>query len=276
MIVTKNVCVVIVLYNCDETINNKVRYLQNLVGRVLLVDNGSKSELNLEGLCNDRVSVIRNSKNEGIAYALNQGLEYAYNQGFELLLTLDQDSYIEKDTIELLAASIDLQSRVISVGPFYDNNIREKSQNVKCLITSGNMLHVNTIKSLGGFVNELFIDCVDIDLSFNIISHGYVLQKIAGTMLEHKIGEYEYSNILKVRYLSHKPIRFFYKYRNNFYIYRKYKKRLPKECLKLFLSLVLETLKVIFVERNKFQKCKYACKGMWQGVGIHEWNNNVD
>lgn len=266
-----DVCVVIVFYNGSFDIIDKVINMKKIISKILIVDNHSdkkyedifKCLIKVEG-----VNVIRNKENMGIAYALNQGLEYASKINKKLLLTMDQDSSITGECIKKLVSSIDVDNGIVSVGPFYGEKevMNTKNQQVTFLITSGNLVDVESIRKIGGYFTKLFIDCVDVDLSFNLVSHGFRLVKVGGTFMEHKIGEYEKSLLLGVKYLSHNPIRYYYKFRNNIIIYKKYAKVEFNLCLKLFCSLIIEFLKLLFIERNKIQKLHYTKLGIIDGL----------
>ena len=262
-----DVCAVIVFYNGDASVIEKIQYLSSFLGRVYIVDNNSNN-----GILNDykpnkeNIFFIKNFRNEGISYALNQGLKFTLDSGFKLLLTLDQDSFLKKESIERMVQSINPKSGIVSVGPFYGKEKNSLTQNVSYLITSGNLLYCETINRIGGYNEKLFIDCVDIDLSFNLLSNGYKMQKIANTFMDHKIGEYERSYIFRIKYLGHSPNRYYFIFRNNIYIYKTYTKKLRKKCFKLFLSLLLGLLKIVFIERNKIKKIKYSFKGIKDGI----------
>ena len=263
-----DVCISIVYFNGDESIVNRISNYGDYCDTVLVVDNSdneSSSQLLQKMVFNHKnIYIKRNRKNEGVARALNQALEYAHDEGKKLLLTMDQDSYISAENIRKLIDKIDSDNRIVSVGPSYlkKNPTAHLKEDVTCLITSGNLLLVEPIINVGGYNNELFVDCVDVDISFRLIENGYRLLRVNNAYMEHEIGEYEYSKILHIKYLSHAPQRFYYKYRNNIYIYKTFGKKLPKLCFKLFLSLCVESMRLIFIEKNKKEKVYYAIKGI--------------
>ena len=93
----------IVLYNPDEK-----RLLENIakiihqVDKVICIDNNSKNINEIASKLKSKyqkIEIIYNNENKGIAYALNQILNYAYENQYEWFLTLDQDSVVEKDLI---------------------------------------------------------------------------------------------------------------------------------------------------------------------------------
>ena len=117
------------------------------------------------------------------------------------------------------------------------------------------MIH-DIIKNIGGYDEELFIDNIDIELSFRLIVNGYKLAQVKNTQIIHKIGEPEKSRIFRIKYYSHSPERFYWMYRNERYLIRKYYHSLKKLCIKSYFASVLMVLKVIFIERYKLAKLK--------------------
>lgn len=271
---TKNdLCIVIIFFNGEESIIEHVKILKRQFPHLLIINNGSGPTATdiLVRLSEIKdITIINNKTNMGIGYALNQALEYALHKDIKLLLTLDQDSEITEETILKMLNKVDISSKVVSVGPYYGekfNNIIE-DKNVKYLITSGNIIDVHTAFNIGGFNSALFIDCVDIDFSFNLLSNNYRMMKVGGTFMHHKIGEVDRSRFLRLRYLTHSPDRYYYNCRNNVYIYRKYFRKLPVACIKLFLSLWLQIFKIIFIEKRKAAKLLHAKKGIIDGFKI--------
>ena len=266
-----DITAIIVYFNGGSQVVATTKMLSNTVKNVLIVDNCSNIDnqkylAELIGLKN--VDILHNEKNKGLAYALNRGLEFARKNHTDLLLTLDQDTEISKNCIENLLRAIDIKEKIVSVGPVYGNKSSQRNdiKDVTFLITSGNLLYVPAIKNVGGYMEYLFIDGIDIDISFRLISNGYRLQKIATAYINHKIGEYEYSTIFHIPYLAHAPERYYFKYRNNIILYKKYFRKLPCLCLKLCLVLFMEFFKLIFLEKRKKEKLSYVFSGIKEGI----------
>lgn len=264
----ENVCCVVVTYNGTlETINTLLEY-EKLFSILVIVDNSTSMEF--RQLLSENINhahLIFNCKNEGIAKALNQGVAYAKEKKARFLLTMDQDSIITKDIIIELLNAIDEKAGYISVGPAYQESSSKNYIDVSFLITSGNLVLTDAIEEVGGYSEELFIDEVDIDFSWALIKAGYKLRQVANVNMHHKIGEYERSNILGIRYLSHSPIRFYYIYRNSVLVFKKYYKVFGVKCLKMLLALILiDTRQLLFIENNKKAKIHMACKGLIDGM----------
>ncbi len=70
---------------------------------VIVVDNNSTDEtVNFINANYPRVTLFQQSKNLGFGQANNIGMSYALKQGAEYVFLLNQDAYLEKDTIEKL------------------------------------------------------------------------------------------------------------------------------------------------------------------------------
>lgn len=264
-----DLCCVIVSYNCEHNIEKQIQNLcDNL--HLIVVDNGSNQEsINFLKSLKEKYDfiLVLNEENIGLSKALNQGIDFAKRIGSKYLLTLDQDSFFDIENVEKMINCIDIEKRVVSVGPCYDENIKENT-NVNFLITSGNIVLLSIFDELGKFDENLFIDQIDIEFSFRLLVNNYQMMMVKDTKMIHKIGELERSYIFKIKYLSHSPKRFYYMYRNERYLLRKYRSKLRWLCFKSYLASMLGVLKVIFIERNKTAKLKQIIKGNRDGKKI--------
>lgn len=265
-----DICCAVVTYNGDASTIENISGLFSSLETVIVIDNGSKEDF-IKRLRNDvepYSTVLFNSDNKGIAAALNQAAEYARRNKKRLLLTMDQDSRITIDTIKALLDHLEVSKGIVSVGPGYEGN--KKNEFVKYLITSGNLVLTEAVFEIGGFSDYLFIDEVDIDFSFALRKRGYRLLKVNNASMSHKIGEYEQSRFLGIKYLSHAPLRFYYIYRNTLWIAKKYFSTFPLDSIKLLLALiVVDTGRLVLIERDKKNKMKYALKGIKDGIRSH-------
>lgn len=267
--------VTIIFFDGDETVKKNVNTLSEKCKDILIINNGSEgnSQRIIDEIeKNDSVYIINNNENMGIGYALNQALAYADQNNKKYLLTMDQDSVISIECVSKLLNKINLpDSKIASVGPYYKED-KDKDEDVKYLITSGNIIRVDIANRIGGFDNELFIDCVDLDFSFKLLVYDYHMMHVGGAFMEHKIGEIQTDSPIGVPYLGHNADRCYYNFRNNVYIYRKYFKVLPGRCIKLFLSLCMKFLHILFIEGDKKKKIKECCRGIRSGfrLGVSE------
>ena len=97
------VCASIITYNIDKKIIDVVNSVINQVEYVVIIDNGSSQDtisILKELGKKEKVELILNQSNNGIAKALNQGVEFAKSKKLEWILTLDHDSICDEHMIE--------------------------------------------------------------------------------------------------------------------------------------------------------------------------------
>lgn len=244
-----DVCAVIVLYNGeDETVEN-ISKVFDQVGYVVVVDNASKNDIidKVKELSFfDKITLIENSENMGIAYALNQGLNYATENNYELFLSMDQDSTLLSNAVDIMIDAIN-DNKFVSVGPNYNNkNYDVKFVEKNFLISSGNLTLTSVANEVEGFDNDFFIDGVDIDFSLKIRKLGHLCMIITEARMEHKLGE-EYTSkklFFTKRLNLHSPFRMYYIFRNNFILRKRYRKYFNNFCKKLKLAIIIKKFEI--------------------------------
>lgn len=262
-----SVAAVIVTYNGNDNVFSLLSNLSKDVS-LIVVDNGSNEDYasylkSLKSQFDFELTLL--GENKGIASALNVGIAYANKIDAKYLLTLDQDSLISIDSVKALVDAIDEENGLVSTGTIYKHEIVHNIELVSYLITSGNLTTLKAINEVNGFDDRLFIDQVDIDFSYRLRLKGYKLAKVEGAILNHKIGEKEYSYLFHIPYYSHSAKRFYYIARNERFILRTYHKSFKFNCLKSRIAFYGMVLKVIFIERNKHQKLTAIRKGWKDG-----------
>lgn len=258
-------CGVVVWYNPEiQEINNIKSYLHKL-DKLFVVDNSIENNeqllSNLENSCT--IEYISNGDNLGIAKALNIGCENAIKQGYDWILTMDQDSEFEKIMIEQYINNvedmIEKDNSIVIFAPTILKTEGQKSGYMNKVITSGNILNLNVYKEVGGFDNDLFIDEVDHDLCFKLISKGYKIYQFSNIFLKHKLGNPKNVKIIYKSFTmgNHSYIRKYYMIRNRCVIkerYPQYTNRYASENIKHLILLIL-------VEEDKLRKIRYMLKG---------------
>ena len=273
---------IVVTYNPDEGLNKSTKSLIKQVDSIIMVDNGSNDEgkeiINkIKNKYGEKIEVIFNEENLGIATALNKGVKYALNNDYKWILTMDQDSCAEENMVKIMLETyyaIDENERkdILSLFPtFIDrgiesldkNNENVKYEYVDAEITSGNLLKAEIFEKAGFFDDSLFIDMVDTDYCMRLNELGIKMIRISGAILNHSIG-----NSKQVKKLfrtfntsNHSATRRYYMTRNRFYTWNKYK-NLNSFTLnrdkKLFKK---EFVKIILGEDDKLNKVKMVLKG---------------
>ena len=273
------VAAIIVSYNPDSNLFDSINLLLNQVEKVIIVDNGSKEKYvkYIKSINEDKIEIILNKENLGIATALNIGVRNALENGYEWILTMDQDSKASPDMVKKMFNvynSINREERkdILSIFPnFVDERIQSIEENsnmnsyeyVDADITSGNLLRKEVFEKVGFFDDSLFIDLVDTDFCMRLNEKGIKMIKIRDAVLYHSLGE---SKTIKgilgsFNTSNHSALRRYYMTRNRFYIWEKYK-GLNSFTLnrdkKLFKK---EFVKIILGEKDKVNKIKMVLRG---------------
>ena len=273
------VAAIIVSYNPDSNLFDSINLLLNQVEKVIIVDNGSKEKYvkYIKSINEDKIEIILNKENLGIATALNIGVRKALENGYEWILTMDQDSKASPDMVKKMFNvynSINREERkdILSIFPnFVDERIQSIEENsnmnsyeyVDADITSGNLLRKEVFEKVGFFDDSLFIDLVDTDFCMRLNEKGIKMIKIRDAVLYHSLGE---SKTIKgilgsFNTSNHSALRRYYMTRNRFYIWEKYK-GLNSFTLnrdkKLFKK---ESVKIILGEKDKVNKIKMVLRG---------------
>ena len=248
-------CAGIVTYNPEiNKLRQNIESLYKQVDKLVLIDNASSNIEDIERLVDDypNVSVEKNKKNKGIAYALNQILKFADKNGYEWYVSMDQDSCCAENLVEEYAKNMPRGEKIAVLSPYVLNNskvtleeyrqmkltpVEEIAQPIDC-ITSGALNSVVAAKKIKGYNSQLFIDCVDVDFNLRLMLMHYKIFRINKAYMLQEMGEAKEVKLIQLLYkltrknifrrLRYTPvysdIRLYYISRNSRYMYRKYGK----------------------------------------------------
>ena len=276
------VAAIIVSYNPDNNLLDSINLLINQVERIIIVDNGSESEKKkniklIRDIDKEKIEIIFNEENLGIATALNIGVRSALKQGYNWILTMDQDSKVSKNMVEKMLEvynGIDEKERkdILSIFPnFVDERVQSIEENsdmdtyeyVDADITSGNLLRAEVFDKVGFFDDSLFIDLVDTDFCMRLNEKNIKMIKVRDAILYHSLGESQSVKSIfgKFNTSNHSALRRYYMTRNRFYTWEKYKD-LNSFTLNRDKSLFKkEFVKIVLGEKDKINKIKMVFKG---------------
>lgn len=276
------VACIIVSYNPDKQIKKCFNSLINQVDKIFIVDNGSNEEgidilQKLREVYINKLDIILNNDNLGIATALNIGVKKALDEGYSWVLTMDQDSKSDNNMIKKMFEvyqNINLEERkdILSIFPnFVDERIQSIEENseireyeyVDAEITSGNLLKSEVFDKVGFFDDSLFIDLVDTDFCMRLNEKNIKMIKVRDAILYHNLGESQAvkRSFLKFNTSNHSAIRRYYMTRNRFYTWEKYKNLNSFTLNRDKMLFKKEFVKIIIGEKDKFNKVKMICKG---------------
>jgi rhamnosyltransferase len=252
---SNNVCAIIVTFQPDlALLQQTIAATTPQVDAIVLVDNGSRVPAIVQYLNSlskhETLKVVISSTNEGIAAAHNHGIREAKAEGYGDILLLDQDSVpAESMVADLLRAREEIQvtnTKIAAVGPLYidaENGIPTKFINlhrfgirrIPCnsnrpaefyeaayLISSGMLISLSTIESIGDMDAALFIDYVDIEWGLRARNNGFRCYGICSARLFHRLGDRTITiPILKRDIAVHTAKRHYYAVRNAILVYKR-------------------------------------------------------
>lgn len=276
------ICAVVVTYNPDDKIDYRIVELARQVKRVVIVDNGSRSESFakiVKAATQAGAHLIRNDTNRGIAFALNQGVAYAVESGFEWILFLDQDTIPSKTMVEDLMKAwkaCPFRERVGAVGASFITVKGKPSSRctgrlwveATAVITSGMMCPLAAFKAVGPFRNDFFIDYVDTEWCLRLRAHSYRVIVASKPVMVHSVGRSRVHRFLwtTVAATHHNALRRYYITRNRVIVWRQYLKHEPRFVLKDTVSFLKEGLKIVLYESDKGKKLIAILLGLGHAV----------
>jgi len=284
-----SVFAVVVTFNpCFDVLKALLQALVPQVHAVMVVDNNSTENVGawLDKQQLDTVSIQNLSSNKGIATAHNNGIFWAKEQqGSEFVLLLDQDSIPAVDMVNKLLTAIQKGTNIAAVGPKYlDIKDVHKSPFVKLigcklhsvacadhevvavdhLVSSGSLISIAALHSIGGMQEQLFIDYVDTEWCLRAIHRGYALCGVGAAQMEHSIGD-EQVSIFGRKVALHSPLRQFYIIRNGLWLLRQSWVSWSWRFMDIKRLLIIYIIYSLFVGK-RLQNWQMMNKGIWQAV----------
>jgi rhamnosyltransferase len=242
--------VVVTYYPNGEHLVPLMERLGQQCREVLIVDNTPASDDLVFAVAGDALlragncRAVRLGRNAGIAYALNIGIDIACAEGFDYVLLSDQDSLPTEHMVTgLVSAACAVAARgkpVGAVGPlirdmvtgidypfqtpmpgkfFYGHRFPtagEPHVASSSIITSGKLIPLGAIRGIGGMMEELFIDHVDVEWCHRARASGYEVVGTGNAVLYHRMGDQGMRVwCLGWRMISeYGPLRLYYRFRN--------------------------------------------------------------
>jgi rhamnosyltransferase len=280
------IAAVIVAFNPDTDFGQRVNVVLPQVARVIIVDNASLIPVRetLAGAPYDRMDIIENLQNMGIATGLNQGVRRAAQLGFAWVLTLDQDTDVDATMVSDLWSILSHCPVRDSIGIVGSNGRTKYSGRVyidctgqasdfierKTLATSGSLMSLRAYEHVGPFRDDFFIDGVDLEYCLRLRRYGFKVLISCKPLMTHVGGKGEEHCLLgrPVIVLKHPPWRYYYLLRNLTQISRSYVKQEPGWVFSQWMNDMPKLfIKIGFFEDNKLEKVKHMLLGIRDGMG---------
>ena len=226
-----NIAGVVILYHPDiQLLSENIKtYVQGLK-QLYVYDNSETKTPGIEEALRKLHPSIQYhyfNANEGIAKRLNRAVEEAAGNNFDYLLTMDQDSSFKEGDFEKYKLQMQASAyfNVAQFGVNCQPNFtiaKDQPEEALTLITSGSIVNLSLIKTIGLFNENLFIDFVDAEFSYRVIQKGYVNLMFSNIILNHALGKLiegrSLANFKKTLRITHSPVRVYYIIRNGLYL----------------------------------------------------------
>ena len=293
-----SVASVIVTYNPDpNTLQELLDRVAPQVSRIFVVDNGSSNaqEINRTIQSIDHAQIILCPINLGLGHAHNLGIQACRDKGMAMMLLLDQDSVPRNNMVEKLLTAFEqlskIDGKVAAVGAHYTGSRtghpsffvqfkrfrfrkcfcnREEDGKIipaDMLISSGCLIPLAAVDTIGEMDEGLFIDHIDTDWFLRAKSLGWQSYGVCDALMEHALGEKTFRVWWgRWRYLPlHQPFRYYYIYRNSLLLYRrKYPDRFWKQAD--IIRLIMMFFIFSFFGNQKLGTLRMTLRGIKDGI----------
>lgn len=268
-----SVAAVIVTFNPDSILIESIIELSMQLKKIFVIDNCSVSREYIESISDlniDGLEIILLDQNYGIGYALNRGAHLATASGYTWMLTLDQDTVISQHYISNVIEFLNSQENVFSVCPRY-NDVNDGSdlayKKILYSITSGHVLNIKVLMSLGGYDEDLFIDGVDFDIFLKLNFHGYDTYLLNSLFLRHRLGD-EPNDVpfFNRIHTYHSPLRRYYIYRNMIILAKRYYKPYSAFVFKSIVASCLYLCTILLLGKRRKDSLMMIVEGLVDGV----------
>jgi rhamnosyltransferase len=281
-----NICSVVVLFKPKNNFLNYLKQQTKNFKMVIIVNNSPEISTELFQL--ERVKIINNSKNLGLAAALNIGVNKAIASGYEMVALFDQDTFIKDDFSKKMLLNYSLLKNYKNIALFapmyFDLNTREENKHINFkylnlirtkadksklyhlpdyVITSGSIISTTAYRKIGPFNNELFIDFIDIEWCLRARKKMFKIIAFNNIIINHNLGDYS-KKIFNKSYPIHSPIRMYYYFRNSIYLYKKNYVPLNWKIIDMSRLAFRVIFYLIFV-KNRKNYFKKILKGIYHG-----------
>lgn len=277
-----SVAAVVVVYNEYQSLIELTQSLSGQVDTIIIIDNSDdgykvpKIVLNLPS-----VKYRRLAFNKGLGVGINEGISLSKETGADWVLLLDQDSLVSNGMVDAMLTEYQKKSDLtaiamicpdvflsdkgvhqypLSFSSVLTRKIKTTSDDVDFAITSGSLIKLSLLETVGLMDETFFIDYIDFDFCLKLRSMGYKILFVKDALLTHRLGENR-TNKMGIRYTFHSPQRVYFQTRNRLIVVRRYGLRFPSFALMQLFLLSLKFFKILIIEDKKAKRLKFYLSG---------------
>lgn len=220
----------VVLYNPSlSELNNLANYYY-LVDYLYIMDNSVDSNAGKLGEIENNVKYFHYPENIGLCKALNIAIEMARKDGCDWITVFDADSSLKTNIFDIYKKYIGTDNNVAIYAPVhvFDRGNEKQfngTKEVKWSMTSGCIFNIRIFEEVGGFMEPLFVDGLDIDYCYRVREKGYKVMQCGDALLNHYPGETKTLKLFGIDILSYgwaSPKRYYYQARSLIWLFKRY------------------------------------------------------
>ena len=260
---------VVVLYNPTKEEIENINTYKDLVDRTVVVDNSADDHENMvsEVVGHDSDVIYYSEKNNlGLCKALNIGIDMLMNKGCNWALIFDSDSKMGSDVVSVYKRAIrHYKDQLNCIAVFAPVHTFDRSGNqpykgykdIEWAMTSGCLFNCEIFKRQSGFMEELFVDGLDIDYCFKSHENDYRVIECGEAIIKHHPADTR--SFLGFKYGISSPNRYCMQVRSLIWCWRRYGK--PN----MFGFYLYKWMKVLLFFPGKREYIKEMIKGTKEG-----------
>lgn len=273
---------IVTLYNPNQGNIKNVFNISKQSDYIIICDNSLEEHSALVG-DNENVIYLHWKENLGLSRAFNIALksEKIEWRDEDIVCFFDQDSVLPKDHIHKLLLEYkclsDRGERIGCIGPVYYDSSTEKNEipkiyhqvsdsiiEVDSIITTSMMCEYKTLREIGFWNEDIFLDMADWDICWRLLYSGYKVYMTNASILQHRVGE-GVKKLGPIRLRIDKPFREYYETRDCIKLLLK--KYVPKRYIVRFVAMltVRLILRVVFL-KNRVTRIKWYFKGVVDAI----------
>ncbi len=282
-----SVCAIVVTYNPDQQLKERIDALAPQVDLVIVVDNASSVQTvahvhDLKKVKN--LELIENSQNLGLGAGFNIGLQRGLDLGYGYLAIFDQDSLCSPNLIsELHAIHIALKTEPIAVvsPTYYDETLGivvhpdpfsqtkplldGRAVDVMTTFSSASLIRADILKKIGLMNEGFFIDYIDHEFCLRCHTVNYRVLQSTETTLKHRLGN-PFKTWIGLSILEHNSDRIYYQSRNRILMYKKFVKLFPGFIFRDILSGFARFFEILMYQNDKIERILSFFLGTYDGL----------
>lgn len=199
------IIVTIPLFEPGKYIHELVKTISSSQYQYLVWSNSQLSPELVAELSNLKNVIFKNnSENLGLSFFLKYSCEYAYLNNFDVVLNLDQDTWVDDGIVSRLVQYIknnELPDNIIQLSLL--GNTEELFQE-HIAINSGAVFFLNNLNKLGFHSQKYFVDGVDYKFCLDVSQSDYIICSIKFNGINHSVNQ----GHKKKYFFSYKPVSF--------------------------------------------------------------------